>query len=134
MKRGHGRYQIETDHQLVICRGYGSWNEVTAKAWLDELAATVEQAGLTHWSHYVDASQWNLANPEALPYLQQAVEWAVGHGVQYTLLYTGEGLIKQHLIAQVMTYHGQNRTKLVSSPREAETFLTLQGYRLSRDL
>ncbi|RRJ84393.1 hypothetical protein [Aestuariirhabdus litorea] len=134
MKRAHGSYRIKVDHQLVICRGYGGWNEVTARQWLQDLRHCVEQAGLTRWSHYVDVSQWQLANPEAIPYLRESVAWAVANGVQYTLIYPGEGLLNQQLMEQLLIYEGDNRSRVVSSPREAETFLTLHGYTLGSDL
>ncbi len=132
MSGWHLEYDIDVDedNRIVYEKIYGIWRIDTAKSYKDDFEREVQGVIDKPWAKLIDLSNWKTAHPEVIEIVGKHLEWCRKHNMQWSVNVINNTVTYGQLLKMFEKGATKEISKTFRTYKEAEEFLTAEGYTL----
>jgi hypothetical protein len=92
----HGEFEIKIVGRVVEVKVIGTWNEDTAKEYVEVFKTVVVKLNTSPWGVLIDTTEWELGTPETEKIIADFMIWCMENNQRYESTIIGESELKKY--------------------------------------
>ncbi len=123
------KFKVWREEQVLLATVYGSWNQQTARDFVDEFVKTAIPILDAPWAHIVYLDHWELGVPEIEPIIQQLVDWSVSHHLRVAAQVYCPHMVKKYQLERMTAIKSPSFEKRAYPTQQAAfDWLAAEGF------